>query len=97
MTDDPWSNSFIEDMREEEGGGMGIEQTREGSSRDGWRDPSKPTQEGEKKSLVAEMTAHQHTRFRKNLTGKGHNRGQALFSKSLHSSLHDTSQASSHH
>jgi hypothetical protein len=27
-TDDPWSNSFIEHMREEEGGGMGIEQTR---------------------------------------------------------------------
>lgn len=48
VTDDPWSNSFIEDMREEEGGGMGIEQTREGSSRDGWRDPSKPIQEGEK-------------------------------------------------
>ncbi len=48
MTDDPRSNSFIEDMRDE-GGGMGIEQTREGSSRDGWRDPSKPTQEGKKK------------------------------------------------
>ncbi len=56
-----------------------------------------PSRKGKKISLVAEMTAHQHTRFRKNLTGKGHNRGQALFSKSLHSSLHDTSQASSHH
>jgi hypothetical protein len=56
-----------------------------------------PPRKGKKKCLVAEMTAHQHTRFRKNLTGKGHNRGQALFSKSLHSSLHDISQASSHH
>jgi hypothetical protein len=38
-------------MREEEGGEMGIEQTREESSRDGWRGPSKPAQEGGKKKV----------------------------------------------